>query len=224
MDAHFTDRQSAGEALAGRLRRFAGSPDAIVLGLPPGGIPVAHEVAQRLQLPLDFVVVRQLGVPGQEELAMAAVASGGGIVRNESVLARLNIDPDALERVRQQESSELRRHEQHYRGERPSPSLRHRTVILVDDGLANDAAMLPAVQAVRGQNPREIIVAVPVASTDAVASVGAYADEVAAVLVLPHLTAIGQFYENFSQTDDEEVIRLLASAARLEPAMVTSRA
>ena len=203
----YDNRQQAGQRLAQALSAWRGRQDLIVLALPRGGVPVAAEVARFLGAPLDVLVVRKLGHPGQEEYAMGAIASGGVQVRAEP--GDWPVTPSVLEEIVQREQVELRRRERSYRGDRPAPSLQGRPVLLVDDGLATGATMSAAVQAVRMQAPSRIGVAVPVASREALASVGALADEVICPLVPESFHAVGLWYRDFDQTGDEEVRRLL---------------
>ncbi|MFC5609596.1 phosphoribosyltransferase [Variovorax soli] len=203
----YDNRQQAGQRLAQALSAWRGRQDLIVLALPRGGVPVAAEVARFLGAPLDVLVVRKLGHPGQEEYAMGAIASGGVRVRAEP--GDWPVTPSVLEEIVQREQAELQRREHSYRGNRPAPSLQGRPVLLVDDGLATGATMSAAVQAVRMQAPSRIGVAVPVASREALASVGALADEVICPLVPESFHAVGLWYRDFDQTGDEEVRRLL---------------
>lgn len=208
----FADRREAGRQLAALLRPLAGDPDVIVLGLPRGGVPVAYEAAEALDAPLDVFVVRKLGVPGHEEYAMGAIASGGIRVVNHEVVRRLQITAAAVEAVERDERRELERRERLYRGDRPVPSLRDRTVVLVDDGLATGSTMLAAVQAVRTQRPRRIVVAVPVASREACDTLRREADECVCVATPDPFYGVGLWYQNFNQTTDDEVQQLLATA------------
>jgi len=203
----YDNRQQAGQRLAQALSAWRGRQDLIVLALPRGGVPVAAEVARFLGAPLDVLVVRKLGHPGQEEYAMGAIASGGVRVRAEP--GDWPVTPSVLEEIVQREQAELQRREHSYRGNRPAPSLQGRPVLLVDDGLATGATMSAAVQAVRMQAPSRIGVAVPVASREALASVGTLADEVICPLVPESFHAVGLWYRDFDQTGDEEVRRLL---------------
>jgi predicted phosphoribosyltransferase len=213
----FADRAEAGRALADALVAWRGAPDTLVLGLPRGGVPVAYEVARALDLPLDVLVVRKLGLPWQPELAMGAIASGGALVVNEQVLAYLPADSDALQRVRAHEQAELERREREYRGDRPALVMRGRTGILVDDGLATGATMEAAVRALQSLGARRVVVAVPVASPEARDRIAAVADEVVCLAAPEWFSAVGQWYRDFGQTSDEEVTDLLAQAhARLK--------
>jgi putative phosphoribosyl transferase len=210
----FTDRADAGRRLAAALAGTVTDPAALVLGLPRGGLPVAAEIASVLGLPLDVLCVRKLGVPFQRELAMGALASGGAIVRNEDVLAMVPSAEAAFQRVLAQERAELERRERAYRGDAPSLDVRARTVIVVDDGLATGATMDAAVQALRSLEAKSIIVAVPVGSPEAVARIREHADEVVCLYAPAFFGAVGSFYEEFGQTDDDEVTALLATAKR----------
>jgi putative phosphoribosyl transferase len=206
----FLDRTEAGRALAGALTRYRADPGAVVLALPRGGVPVGYEVATALQLPLDVLVVRKLGLPSQPELAMGAVASGGALVLNEDVLRYLPRDSDAIEQVKVHELQELGRRERAYRGDRPALQMRGLTAILVDDGLATGATMEAAVRALCMLHAGRIVVAVPVASSVARERVAALADEVVCLQTPPFFSAVGQWYEHFGQTEDAEVRELLA--------------
>jgi putative phosphoribosyl transferase len=205
----FRDRADAGTALAQRLDHLAGQPGLIVLALPRGGVPVAHEVARTLGCPLDVMLVRKLGVPGFEELAMGALASGGLRVMNDEVLRELRIAAAAVDAVVSEEQRELERRERSFRGDKPPLDLRGRTVVLVDDGLATGSTMKAAVQAVRTSNPARVIVAVPVASGAACSELAAMVDEIVCLETPPSFRAVGQWYEDFSQTSDAEVRELL---------------
>jgi erythromycin esterase-like protein/predicted phosphoribosyltransferase len=207
----FRDRREAGRVLAQRLAAYANRRDVLVLALPRGGVPVAFEVARALGAPLDVYVVRKLGIPGHEELAMGAVATGGARVLNEQVVNRLGIPAYVIDAVEARERQELARRERLYRGGRPPPDVRGRTVILVDDGLATGATMHAAVQALRQQQPARIVVAVPVASPETCDELKAEVDEVVCALTPDPFYAVGYWYEDFSQTTDEEVRNLLAS-------------
>src|SRR5712692_6674454 len=210
----FRDRRAAGRQLATRLRAYASRPDVLVLGLPRGGVPVAYEVAQALGVPLDVFIVRKLGVPGFEELAVGAIASGGVRVLNEDVLRALPNAGEIVEAVTARETAELERREQSYRNGRPAPELRGRTAILVDDGLATGATMRAAVKALRQRGAAKIVVAVPVGPLDTCREFEDEADEVICASAPEFFQAVGQYYEDFSQTSDEEVRELLARAAQ----------
>jgi predicted phosphoribosyltransferase len=204
----FADRQEAGVALGTRLASYAGRDDVVVLALPRGGVPVGYEVARALGAPLDVFLVRKLGVPGQRELAMGAIASGGIRVLDDRLISGLGIPPEAVEATTRDEQLELERREGAYR-DRPPRDLTDRIVILVDDGLATGSTMKAAVQAVRHRAPARVVVAVPVGSTEACRDLGRLADEVVCVRVPEHFAAVGQWFTNFSQTTDAEVRELL---------------
>lgn len=210
----FHDRSDAGRHLAGTLAGYADRPDVLVLGLPRGGVPVAFEVARALHAPLDVFVVRKLGVPGQEELAMGAIATGGVRVLNDDVIQVAGITEDVIAEVATQEVEELRRRERLYRGDRPAPDVRGKTVIIVDDGLATGSTMRAAVAAVQGQGPARVIVAVPVGAAETCAKLREEADETICAHTPEDFFAIGSWYEDFSQTTDEQVRDLLEQAAR----------
>ncbi|MCQ4295976.1 phosphoribosyltransferase [Pseudomonas stutzeri] len=208
----FPDRAQAGAALAERLAQEVDWTDALVLALPRGGVPVAFEVAQRLRLALDILVVRKLGVPGNRELAMGAIASGGVRVMNEDILQYIQISKAEIDGTLAQETHELQRRELAYRGERPWPLIDGRKVILVDDGLATGATMRAAVQAVHQLGAGAVTVAVPVAAPDSIAQLERLADRVVCLHVPHDLYAIGRWYENFDQTADRQVVALLQRA------------
>ena len=217
----FRDRDEAGRALgaqlAALLRPRPSAADALVLGLPRGGVPVAQQVAQALGLPLDVLIVRKLGVPGQPEFAMGAIASGGLRVLNDDVVRMLDISAASIEAVARDEAAELARRAQLYRGHRPPPALAGRSVILVDDGLATGATMRAAVRAVRTQAPARIVVAVPVASADTADDLRREADLVVATATPEPFVAVGCWYRDFDQVTDAQVQRLLADAGRAGP-------
>jgi putative phosphoribosyl transferase len=211
----FRDRAEAGRALAHALSRYAGRDDVVVLALPRGGVPVGYEVAKELGAPLDVFLVRKLGVPGHEELAMGAIATGGVLVLDERVLRWLGINEDQIQKTLARELDELRRREATYRDGRPLPDLKGKTVILVDDGLATGASMQAAAGAVRRHEPARIVVAVPVASRATCDRFRDEVDEVVCAVTPEPFYAVGNWYEDFSQTSDDEVRELLAlSAAR----------
>ena len=199
--------------LAHELAAYADRSDALVLALPRGGVPVAYEVATQLHLPLDAYAVRKLGVPGQEELAMGALAADGSCVLDRGLIAALRIPPEAVDAAVERELAELRRRETAYRDGRSEPSIAHKTVILVDDGLATGATMHAAVQALRTHEPAAIVVAVPVGSPEACSGLRAIADRVVCPYEPEHFGAVGMHYENFAQTSDDGVRRLLREAA-----------
>lgn len=205
----FRDRREAGEALADELRQYAGRPDTLILALPRGGVPVAAAIAEQLDLPMDIFLVRKLGLPGHEELAMGAIASGGITVMNPDVLRMVHVGDKAIEMVTRRELAELERREREYRGERPEPQLEGKTVILVDDGLATGSTMRAAVMALRERNPREIVVAVPVAAPETCDEFRQQVDEIVCALTPDPFHAVGLWYEDFSQTTDAEVRELL---------------
>jgi putative phosphoribosyl transferase len=209
----FRDRADAGRQLGSRLEAYAGRPDVLVLALPRGGVPVAYEVARALHAPLDVFLVRKLGLPGHQELAMGAIATGGVRVLNEDVVRALDIPDDVIETVAAEEREELERRERIYRGDRPAPDVRGRTVILVDDGLATGSTMRAAVAALRQQQPARIIVAVPVGAAETCAELNGEADEAVCLRTPEPFYAVGLWYEDFSQTTDEEVRDLLRRAA-----------
>jgi putative phosphoribosyl transferase len=214
METIFSNRAEAGQLLAEKLEKYAGREDVIVLGLPRGGVPVAYEVARRLEVPLDVFIVRKLGVPGFEELALGAIASGGVRVLNEDVVRALPNANELIESVTTRELAELGRREQIYRDGRPAPDISGRTVILVDDGLATGATMRAAVAALRQLGAAKIVVAVPVGAADTCREIEQEVDETVCAMAPEWFQAVGQFYEDFSQTSDDEVRELLARAAR----------
>ena len=212
MPVPYRDRTDAGRRLAAALDAHRGDPDVRVLALPRGGVPVAYEVAAALGAPLDVFVVRKLGVPGHEEYAMGAIASGDVVVLSADVVQRLGIDADAVRRVVEAERRELARRERRYRGDRPPPDVRGRTVILVDDGLATGSTMRAAIAALRQQGPARIVVAVPVAAAETCAELRGEVDDVVCPATPEPFHAVGLWYEDFSQTGDEEVRALLEHA------------
>ena len=214
MERAFANRTEAGRLLVEKLVKYAGRDDVIVLGLPRGGVPVAFEVAQRLGAPLDVFIVRKLGVPGFEELAAGAIASGGVRVLNEDVTRAIPHADEMIEAVTVRETAELERREQIYREGRPPPELRGRVVILVDDGLATGATMRAAVKALRQRGVAKIVVAVPVGPPDTCRQIEQEADETICLSTPPFFQAVGQYYEDFSQTSDEDVRELLSQAAQ----------
>lgn len=210
----FRDRTEAGRVLATRLAPYADQPDVLVLALPRGGVPVAYEVARALNAPLDVFLVRKLGLPGQEELAIGAIATGGVRVLNEQVVEALGIPEEVIMEVAAREQQELERRERAYRDDRPAPEIRGRTVILVDDGLATGSTMRAAVAALRQQGPARLVVAVPVGAPETCELLAQEADEAVCARTPDPFYAVGVWYGDFSQTTDEEVHELLDRAAR----------
>ena len=208
----FRNRREAGRALGTELGAYTGREDVVILGLPRGGVPVAFEVAAMLDAPLDVFLVRKLGAPGQEELAMGAIASGGVRVLNPVVIESLRISADEIDRAARREEIELRRREVSYRGERPPLDLRGRIAILVDDGLATGSSMRAAVEAARKFGPAHVIVAVPVAPRSTAREMLTVADDVVCVATPEPFYSVGRFYEEFEQTSDDEVRELLRGA------------
>lgn len=210
----YRDRAAAGRTLAASLAGFADVPDVIVLALPRGGLPVGAEVAKALKAPLDVFVVRKLGAPGQEELAMGAVASGGTRVLNEDVIAMLRIPASVIDAAAAKEMKEIERRERLYRQDRPAPDVRHRVVILVDDGLATGSTMRAAVRALRELAPRKIVIAAPVGAAQTCDDFRGEADEVICAATPEPFSSVGEWYEEFSQVTDEEVRVFLEDAHR----------
>ncbi len=210
--ALYENRSQAGKILAQDLMQYKDQPDILVLALPRGGVPVAYEVAKTLHAPLDVFLVRKLGVPGREELAMGAIASGDVRVLNPEVIRALNIPPQIVDRTAAVEQRELERREREYRDNRPWPDLHGKTVILVDDGLATGASMRAAVEAIQQQNPAKVVVAVPTGSPEACQSFEQVADQVICAATPQPFYGVGMWYEDFSPTSDEEVRDLLAKA------------
>ncbi|HVR34516.1 MAG TPA: phosphoribosyltransferase [Methylomirabilota bacterium] len=211
-DNQFPNRREAGRFLAGQLRRYQGRTDVQILALPRGGVPVGFEVAQALGVPLDVFLVRKLGVPGHEELAMGAIASGGLRVINEEITSRLGIAEEVIDAVAGEELHELLRREELYRDQLPPLEVKNRVVVLVDDGLATGSSMRAAVMALREQQPARIVVAVPVASTEARRQLEKEVDEVVCAMTPEPFEAVGAWYSDFGQTTDEEVRDLLRQA------------
>jgi predicted phosphoribosyltransferase len=211
----FQDRFDAGQVLASMLGAFANRSDTVVLALPRGGVPVGFEVAKALNVPLDVFVVRKLGVPGHEELAMGAIASGGIRVLNEDVVRTLNIPDEVIDAVAAEEERELERRERDYRDGRPPVEAQGRTVILVDDGLATGSSMRVAVLALKRKRPAKIVVAVPLAAPTTCAEFESKVDEIICAVTPEPFRSVGQWYGDFSQTSDEEVRDLLRRAASL---------
>lgn len=209
----FDDRHEAGQLLARDLKAYKGREDVIVLALPRGGVPVGYEVARELHAPLDVFVVRKLGVPWQPELAMGAIAGDGVEVLNGDVVTAYNIPPHVIRTVAEREGEELKRRLLQYRGDRPFPTLTGKTVILIDDGLATGSTMKAAVKAIRQKNPRIIVVAVPVAAMATCRELRREVEDVICLRTPLDFSAVGLWYDDFSQTTDEEVRHLLGQAA-----------
>jgi putative phosphoribosyl transferase len=211
---HFKDRRDAGKKLAQKLMHYAARPEAIVLALPRGGVPVGHEVARALNVPLDILVVRKLGLPGREELALGAIASGGIRVLNTDIIRMLNVPREVINLVATRERQELQRREYGYRGDRSAVEVQDRTVILIDDGLATGASMRAAVAGLRTQHPARIVVAVPTAAREACEAFRNQVDEIVCVHTPEPFHGVGRWYDDFSQVSDEDVQVLLEEANR----------
>ncbi len=208
----FKDRRDAGRKLAQKLSAYAVKPDIVVLALPRGGVPVAYEVALALSAPLDVFIVRKLGLPGREELAMGAVASGGVRVLNGDIVRMLSIPEEVINIVVKRELRELQRREELYRGNRPTPEVSERTILLIDDGLATGASMRAAIAGLRAQDPARIVVAVPAAAPEACEAFRTEVDEIVCAITPEPFYGVGRWYEDFSQVTDEEVRMLLEEA------------
>jgi len=209
----FQDRSEAGRILARQLEKYKNRPDVLVLALPRGGVPVAYEVAKELNAPLGIFLVRKLGVPGHEEVAMGAIATGGIRILNEDFIRQLGIPKRVVDAVTAREQQELERRERLYRGEQPAPDIKGRTVIIVDDGLATGSTMKAALAALRKQQPAKLVVAVPTAPPETCDSLRADADEVICAVTPDPFLAVGAWYRGFDQTTDDEVRDLLKRAA-----------
>lgn len=214
MAERFQNRVDAGRQLAGQLDQYVDEPDVLVLGLPRGGVPVAAEVARTLPAPLDILLVRKLGVPGREELAFGAIATGGARVLNEDVVGFSGISSEEIEPIVRREQAELDRREREYRGNRPSPPIQDHTVILVDDGLATGATMRAAVAATRQLQPTRIVVAVPAGSPEAIRELEREADEVTSIITPDPYYSVGTWYEDFAQVTDDDVRSLLQDSSQ----------
>ena len=217
MAARYRDRTDAGRRLAAQLREYADRPDVIVLALPRGGVPVAYEVARTLHVPLDVFIVRKLGLPSHPELAMGAIASGGIRVIDQAALRRFGVTDEQLAAVAAAEERELERRERQYREGLPLPDVTGKTVILIDDGLATGATMAAAAAALKAQGPAKLVVAVPVSAPETCDAFREIVDEVVCGATPEPFYAVGLWYEDFSQTSDDEVHDLLARAARELP-------
>ncbi|WP_019499375.1 phosphoribosyltransferase [Pseudanabaena sp. PCC 6802] len=214
MTTRFRDRTEAGRLLAPHLAMYANRPDAIVLALPRGGVPVAFEVAKALHVPLDICLVRKLGIPGHQELAMGAIAMHGIQVLNHSIIKKLGVDRATIERVTASEKQELARRDRLYRGDRPFPDLHGQTVILIDDGIATGATIRAAIQAIQASHPHQIVVATPVAPASTCKELNEVCDRVVCLMQPEPLYSISNWYDDFSQTTDAEVKYLLAQSTR----------
>jgi putative phosphoribosyl transferase len=208
----FRNRAEAGRVLAYHLTGYANRPDTLVLALPRGGVPVAYDVARALNAPLDVFLVRKLGVPGHEELALGAIASGGVRVLNDDVVATFGLTADEIERVAAREAQEIARRERAYRGDRPRQTVHDKIVILIDDGLATGATMRAAARAIRSQGPAKLVVAVPVGASSTCDAFRDEADEIVCAVTPEPFHAVGLWYRDFSQVTDVEVRTLLAQA------------
>jgi putative phosphoribosyl transferase len=213
----FRNRADAGRELAGLLTKYAGRSDVIVLGLPRGGVPVAAEVARALGAPLDVFLVRKLGVPGHSEFAMGAIAQGGVSVLNEDVVRSLGIPPALIDQIKARERLELERRDRLYRGARQPPALRNKTVILIDDGLATGSTVEAAIMALRLLGPASIVVAAPVGARESCHRIGRIADEIVCASMPDPFNAVGLWYDDFTETSDEEVNALLPGAPTVVP-------
>jgi predicted phosphoribosyltransferase len=218
----FKNRTDAGQKLAARLTQYANRGDVLVLALPRGGVPVAYEVAKVLKAPLHVFLVRKLGVPGYEELAMGAIAEGGVRVVNEELVNYLGIPDEVIDDIAAVEQRELERRARAYRDERPPPDVKDRIVILIDDGLATGSTMRAAAAALRPLKPQRIVVAVPVSSPETCNEFRSEVDEIVCALTPEHFQGVGRWYENFSQTSDEEVRELLKRATHQKRQVASS--
>jgi len=217
----FANRAEAGRSLAWRLEKYANRGDVVVLGIPRGGVPVAFEVARALRAPLDVFLLRKLGVPHQEELALGAIASGGVRVVDRQILRTLSISSREIESITAQAQQELKRRETAYRGDEPPVSVAGKIAILVDDGIATGASLLPGIRALRQLRPAKIVVAVPVAPAPDCERLAYEVDEMVCVATPEPFAAVGRFYDDFSQVEDEEVVALLARNQWAESATAT---
>jgi len=218
MTLQFRDRAEAGRLLAEKLKRFQGREDVVVLALPRGGVPVGFEIATALHAPLDVFLVRKLGVPGHEELAMGAIASGDTCFINEDIVNTLRIPPDMLDRAIESEQLELARRESKFRDPQQPLNVTNKTVILVDDGLATGATMRAAVEGVKTHHPSGVVVAIPVSARDTFKKFQPLVDDIIAVALPSDFSSVGQWYRDFTQTTDEQVAELLERARSAQPA------
>lgn len=220
----YRNRYEAGQRLGQSLESFERCPDVTVLGLPRGGVPVAYEIARALRVALDVFVVRKLGIPGRREFAMGAIASGGIVVLDNDLIARMRVTPAAVERVIAEERAELKRRERLYRGSRPPIDVRDRTIILVDDGLATGASVQAAIAALKGQGPASIVVASPVGSRDACRAIAEITDGCLCAAMPEPFCSVSLWYDDFSETTDEEVRTLLGRASVSIPPRISQEA
>jgi putative phosphoribosyl transferase len=211
----FQNRREAGKLLALKLARYADRPDLLVLALPRGGVPVAFEVSQALRAPLDVFVVRKLGMPGNEELALGAIATGGGVAMNVDLVEAYRIPERVIESIAAREAEEIARRERLYRGDKPAPQISGRTVILIDDGLATGASMNAAIGTLRKQNPAKIVVGVPISAPEVCDEFHSGVDEIVCAITPEPFYSVGTWYQDFSPTTDEEVHELLEQADRV---------
>lgn len=214
----FIDRYEAGVILANYLKDYANKPNVIILALPRGGVPVGYEIATALSAPLDVFIVRKLGLPGHEELAMGAIASGGTVFFNEPLLNQLNLNRLSIQNVVEKEREELLRREQLYRSNRPLPNLKEKIVILVDDGIATGSTMMAAIEAIHSHKPKSIVIAVPVAAYSTCEEMAPLVERIVCPLKPIDFYAVGLWYENFPQTSDDEVIELLKKSHSIQSA------
>jgi putative phosphoribosyl transferase len=218
----FKDRTDAGRKLAARLTRYGDRADVLVLALPRGGVPVAYEVSKELNAPLDLFLVRKLGVPGHEELAMGAIASGGLRILNDDIVNYLRIPDEVIDAVAVREQRELERRERAYRDDRPPPDVKDRIVILIDDGLATGSTMRAAASSLRLQEPKRIVVAVPVSSPETCDEFRSEVDEIVCAVTPQHFRGVGLWYDDFSQTSDEQVRELLNRSTQQQQHIASS--
>ncbi len=208
----FRDRTEAGQALATKLNKFANRHDVLVLALPRGGVPVAFEVATKLNVPMDLLLVRKLGVPGREELAFGAISTGGVTVLNQDLVRNIHLSDEVISQISSRERKELQRRQEAYRGSTESVAIAGKTIILIDDGIATGASMHAAIYALRQQSPFKVVIAVPTAPPSTCEELKTIADEIVTVIRPEPFIAVGEFYETFTQTSDEEVKRLFQGA------------
>lgn len=212
----FRNRREAGAELAGKLMKYAGRKDVIVIALPRGGVETGVEIAERLNCPLDVIIVRKIGYPGQPELAIGAVAETGAVVLNEEIIAMGGVSKDYIDQESEEKKKEIQRRKELYRGGADIPDMKGKTVIVVDDGVATGATMKSAISAVKKERPEKVVVALPVASVEAKESIGAMVDEILCLQAPPDFMAVGGYYEDFRQVTDEEVVEMLGRSRHAE--------